>query len=461
MIKLILLVNLFLISCAEAKPYRAFCTNKNPLFTRCKLRNLRNKNFYRNETVIFFDLQKYSDIFTKSKLRLFTNDSEFDHSTLNLIFSIKYASTKLINLKIIPQIYMRKNPIFKIKKIKIRNFASKTRLVLEKSFFESLKSEKFVVLNRNNSNSLELHLDSDLKELKFNSTSFVKFENLIFSENPVFSIPRLAKIIFKSVDFISSNNSKCRIECSCLNMSEISGINYDYQIYIDKEICLPTNLSECLKCTPYDFHNVILRHRRGANLLLNKSREIDADTFSNNLYDKLGAQLKVFFVMLIVILIIYSVIGVKYLRDKINTKDESDSGQDDNDKSRASVTSAQSGVSEKSGHLKRMSSSHKFAMDNLKKRPSKSILLTPERKSLQIEAKRASMMASRASVMAANRASIAKQVTINNSENEDSSATNLIDRNSVGIRGSNVTGDDDNDLRKSFSKSVSFNEKTK
>lgn len=151
----------------------------------------------------------------------------------------------------------------------------------------------------------------------------------------------------------------------------------------------------------------------------------------------------IFGCVMAVIMIIYATIACKLISEKKNYLR----------KNLRRFTSS-IGVSERSSHLKRFSSiDHKFVMDTLKKKPSKSILVTGERpKSIQFDANRQSMTNSNY-----------RTSQVSNTSQRASMASNFADRPGVFNQTMNISDDGlDADNRKSAVsiKSVTFNEKT-
>lgn len=151
------------------------------------------------------------------------------------------------------------------------------------------------------------------------------------------------------------------------------------------------------------------------------------------MYTHLSNQFIMFVTVFTVAFIIYGLVGFKFLMDKINERR----------KPKADICSAlsQTSASEHSSHLRKFSSvDHKFVMETLKKRPSKSILMTAERKSVQIDTRQSINRQSEASNFSRN-----------------SAGSNIMERNSVGFNSDEIESNRKSNVS---IKSVTFNEKT-
>lgn len=353
----------------------------------------------------------------------------------------------MTNLKVdiffIPQIFIKnyyKN-ITTIDKIKILNFAPKTKFFIHKNFLDSLNCTKLEIINSNKNYSLQIFLNSDFK-IKAKRVRILILANIEFLQSPSFYLPFLHYFFLNSVNYISKK-SMFELKCNSPNLNSIFQVNENISLFSNGQKCF-NDLS--FKVT----RNLKKRKVYGEKNLSNGSN-------LNKLYEYFSNDLIIFIIVFSIILIIYLILGISYFKKKIKYKKT---------KSKTSVNTSRTNFDSEVSINRRSMQRHQFAVENLKKRPSKSILITPERKSQILESRLSALHKigndqNRESVVSHNRPSTydPRQSQVSDYSNRYSSAADSTLGESDVNRPSNFNVEDN---RKSLSslKSVTFNEKT-
>ncbi|RNA16077.1 hypothetical protein BpHYR1_007187 [Brachionus plicatilis] len=297
-------------------------------------------------------------------------------------------------------------------------FEQKTQIIFDSVNNFNLFGHQFINLEITDSVSLT------------NIEIIFSIHNIEFSRPPRFYLPHLKIVYLKSVYFKAKNNSMLGLKCKSTNFKSTFVVNPNISVYSNGEKCSNSN---CNQCDLTASQEVSLEKRSGLfeydrNSMQSEILNIFNEYFSNDFL--------IFFAKL----------------------KNQDSRWKENDNSRPSVDSI--------GSVQRRSMQrHQFAVENLKKRPSKSILITPERKSQILENRlstlnKLGLEQNRESVLSQNRLSV---LDPRQSQASDlafrNSVASQITRESSAFRLSNFNVDDN---RKSMSslKSVTFNEKT-
>ena len=410
----------------------------------------QNDGFQQNDQIIF-DFSSKLNLFSQHSINLEINHP-INLTKTEIVFKIYNVTNLKLDLFFTPHFYFKnynKN-ITTIDKIKILNFAPKTRIFIHRDFFVSLNCTKFEITNLNKYFSLRITLNSS-SEIKSDTIRILILDNIKFNQVPIFFLPHINFVIMKSVYFLAENKSMFELDCKSRHLKSIFNQNQNISVYSNGQKCF-NNLWTCNQCDHLAFKDFKLQKRTDlSDISPSQNKTLSELEKLDKLYYYFSNDFLIFFALISTIVVIYIIMGIFYFKKKKVKK---------NFESKNNVNMLRNSVTSEASINRRSMQRHQFAVENLNKRPSKSILITPERKSQILENR---MSALNKIGFESNRESNSfdNRLSVNDPhiyQNLDYDNRNSI-RDSCSIRLSNFNGEDN---RKSMSslKSVTFNEKT-
>lgn len=220
-----------------------------------------------NRTQVDLDVKNLNPFRSLTTINL---DQSFDNSNIRLVYKIKLATKKLLIQKF-PTVLLLNKSTDRIDTLEVRNFNSSVRLAFGANAFASLdKNITSLYIKGIGRNSTIFQYDSkfiyrgNLKKILF-------LKNLTFinkqsdsAQIPNFKFPNLTNLVLKSISYIKSSKFKCKIECSCFNLTKIRRLNPKLRIYIDGEKC--DNTSGSKECRSLGLEKSQIKIRKARSL---------------------------------------------------------------------------------------------------------------------------------------------------------------------------------------------------